>query len=371
MLKLGGWTAVSVVRLNTICPYYTMYPLQFPLRVLRNAQPRRWVLDLFCGRGIINFAARLLGMNTVGFDTSPIAVAIASAKLVRVSASEVIVEAQRILSSKREVDVPEGTFWDTAFHRKTLVDICRLRQAIGVRPRSPAQVMLRALVLGILHGPLTRSHPSYFSNQCPRTFAPKPAYAVRFWKKHGFSPRQVDALDLIDRRARHCLSYQVGEVKGYIRRGDARDPAIFESESQFSWIITSPPYYGMRTYIPDQWLRNWFVGGPPHVSYVQPPAELAHSSPEHFSDQLRQVWQNVQKICAPNAHLICRFGGIKDRDVDSLDLLRDSLRHTPWRLVTTRNAGTAHNGKRQACQFGVRGKSKPKREYDLYARLAN
>lgn len=72
---------MSLHRLNTICPYYTMYPLQFPLRVLRDAQPKKWVLDPFCGRGTTNFAARLLGMNTVGFDTSPIAVAIASAKL--------------------------------------------------------------------------------------------------------------------------------------------------------------------------------------------------------------------------------------------------------------------------------------------------
>jgi len=231
---------VSIERLNTICPYYTMYPLQFPLRVLRCAQPKKWVLDPFCGRGTTNFAARLLGLNNVGFDASPIAVAIASAKLLRVSPLEVITEAQRILTSKREAEVPEGKFWQYAFHRRTLVDICRLRQSIGVMPRTPAQLTLRALVLGTLHGPLTKSRPSYFSNQCPRTFAPKPAYAIRFWKKHGFQPRQVDAMDLIARRARHCLTLQPGLVEGYIRQGDARDPYIFDA----TWLgrrADSPP----------------------------------------------------------------------------------------------------------------------------------
>ncbi len=40
-----------ILRLNTICPYYTMFPLSFPFRVLNGAQPSEWVLDPFCGSG--------------------------------------------------------------------------------------------------------------------------------------------------------------------------------------------------------------------------------------------------------------------------------------------------------------------------------
>jgi hypothetical protein len=65
-----------VVTLNALCPYYTMYPLDFPLRVLANRiRPQEWVLDPFCGRGTTNFAARLVGLSSVGIDSSPIAVA--------------------------------------------------------------------------------------------------------------------------------------------------------------------------------------------------------------------------------------------------------------------------------------------------------
>jgi DNA methylase len=362
---------MKVSNLNTICPYYTMYPLQFPLGALRNAKPNKWVLDPFCGRGTTNYAARLRGMNTIGIDASPIAVAIASAKLTTTSATEVIREARDILSSKAAVSVPDGKFWERAFNRETLVDVCRLRKAIGASPSNSAQVVLRALILGVLHGPLTKGPPSYLSNQCPRTFSPKPAYAVRFWKRHRLRPPYVDVLQLIERRSMHCLQSLPQAVEGHIVLGDSRDSNNLESAPRFSWVITSPPYYGMRTYVPDQWLRNWFVGGPSHVMYPQLPSELVHSSPTHFSNQLGKVWRNAAKACSGNAKLIVRFGGINDRDVDPIDLVKSSLDNTPWRIVTIRSAGTAHNGKRQAFQFGAPGTWKPRKEYDVYARLGD
>ena len=38
--------------LNAVCPYYTMFPIDYPLSILRQAGKRRLrVLDPFCGRG--------------------------------------------------------------------------------------------------------------------------------------------------------------------------------------------------------------------------------------------------------------------------------------------------------------------------------
>lgn len=47
------------LRLNAVCPYFTMFPLDFPYQHLLDAQPGEWVLDPFCGRGTTNYAARL------------------------------------------------------------------------------------------------------------------------------------------------------------------------------------------------------------------------------------------------------------------------------------------------------------------------
>src|SRR5712691_10633239 len=75
-----------VKALNAVCPYYTMFPLEFPLGVLtRQSRPQQWVLDPFCGRGTTTFAARLLGLPSVGLDSNPLAAALAAAKLPSVS----------------------------------------------------------------------------------------------------------------------------------------------------------------------------------------------------------------------------------------------------------------------------------------------
>ena len=79
-----------MLRLNTVCPYYTMFPLAFPLERLARAEATEWVLDPFCGRGTTVFAARLRGLGCVGIDSNPIAAAIAAAKLTDTTAEAVI-----------------------------------------------------------------------------------------------------------------------------------------------------------------------------------------------------------------------------------------------------------------------------------------
>ena len=166
---------LPLMTLNALCPYYTMYPLDFPLRVLANrSRSQEWILDPFCGRGTTNFAARLIGLPSVGIDSSPIAVAIAKAKLLRVSRDAVVAAAEAALAEISDpLDVPEGEFWSWAYHQETFGELCRLRAALMLNCNKPARIMLRAIILGALHGPLTKGEPSYFSNQSPRTFAPK------------------------------------------------------------------------------------------------------------------------------------------------------------------------------------------------------
>src|SRR5437016_311555 len=94
--------------LNAICPYYTMFPLTFPLGRLKAAQPGDWVLDPFCGRGTTNFAARLRGLNSVGIDVSPLAVAVAKSKFAYATAEEVSKLARRIVRERTVRSVPAG-----------------------------------------------------------------------------------------------------------------------------------------------------------------------------------------------------------------------------------------------------------------------
>ena len=358
-------------RMNAICPYYTMFPLNFPLRRLRDAQKSEWVLDPFCGRGTTVFAGRLLGLACVGIDSNPIAAAITAAKLADASVEDVTFLARAALEAPRlPKALPEGEFWKLCFHPDTLRAICLLRERLLHRCTTAAEVMLRALVLGILHGPLQKGKPTYLSNQMPRTYATKPAAALRYWKANGLTaPSKVDVLDAIVRRAEHTLASTPPLSKGSVYLADSRKVAKFlPVNRKFGWVVTSPPYYGMRTYRPDQWLRNWFLGGPDHVDYTQH-GQLAHHG-EQFAEELSTVWKAITPYCLPGAKLIVRFGYLPSIPINPRSLLTTSLAlaKAGWRVRRWDDAGLATNGKRQSEQFGqIAGGATS--EVDLYARL--
>ena len=196
------------LRLNGLCPYYTMFPLSFPFGALANSKPREWVLDPFCGRGTTILAARLRGLPSVGVDSNPIAAAIAAAKLPDVRPREIIALAHSILTDHQHGPVPEtpmGAFWELCYAPATLSDICRIRNYLLDRCSTRVEVALRGLMLGILHGPQSRVTQTYLSNQMPRTYSTKPVPAVNYWKKHGMTPPEIDVLTAITRRARFHL----------------------------------------------------------------------------------------------------------------------------------------------------------------------
>lgn len=355
-------------RLNRICPYFTMFPLDFPLGILRRRARRGdRVLDPFCGRGTTSFAARLLGLESLGVDSSPVAAAITAAKLVTTSVADISLEAGRILDERQARQVPAGEFWQWAFHPVVLELLCRLREAFLEDCSASSRVALRGLVLGALHGPRQKGRPSYFSNQCPRTFAPKPDYATRYWRARGLLAEAVDVQAVIAHRAARYYASSLRTV-GEVRLADSRQVgALLPSGSgdRFDWVITSPPYYGMRTYTQDQWLRSWFVGGSSEVDYAVR-EQVAHSSAEDFSRDLRLVWRHSAQACADDARMVIRFGGIRDRAADPLALIEGSLRESGWRIATIREAGTARRGKRQADAF-LRTRTEPLIEYDVWA----
>ena len=159
--------------LNGSCPYFTMFPLGFPLNILkRRACEGDHVLDPFCGRGTTNFAARLVGLKSLGVDSSPVAVAITASKLVTTTVDDILTEAGQILAKGEARQIPVGEFWQWAYHPAVLDSLCRFREAFLVDCSTAARIALRGILLGALHGPKQKAFPSYFSNQCPHTYAP-------------------------------------------------------------------------------------------------------------------------------------------------------------------------------------------------------
>lgn len=361
-----------LLRLNGLAPYYTMFPLSFPFEALANSKAGEWVLDPFCGRGTTILAARLRGLPSVGVDSNPVAGAIAAAKLPQVRACEVIALARDILADARPGPVPatpQGEFWELCYAPSTLRDICRIRNYLLRQCSTRVEMALRGVMLGILHGPQTQKTPTYLSNQMPRTYSTKPQPAVRYWRKHRMKPPVIGVLDAIRRRARFSFEEVPPPTLGKVITGDSRTFHLAQLGLKFSWVVTSPPYYGMRTYFPDHWLRNWFVGGSSDVEY-RAADQLSHQSEDQFVADLAAVWKKTAEVCLPGAKLICRFGALPSRTKDPRALFSRSLAEAGcgWTIKTIRDAGTSQHGRRQCDQFGT-GKNKPLEEIDVYAVL--
>src|SRR4051794_15992062 len=105
----------SKYALNAICPYFTMFPLEYPLQALKKHKATATgVIDPFCGRGTTLFAARALGLDSWGIDTSPVAIAIAQAKLSNATAEDALNLAQLLVYGLRPNQVPQSRFFKAA-----------------------------------------------------------------------------------------------------------------------------------------------------------------------------------------------------------------------------------------------------------------
>lgn len=355
--------------LNAICPYFTMFPLEYPLRVLKKHRALKpVVIDPFCGRGTTLFAARTLELESWGIDSSPVAVAIARAKLSNAKAEDALCLAQLLILSAQSTQVPQDTFFKSAYHSKTLRQICSLREGLLKLADDDISIMLRAAVLGCLHGPLLKSGAaSYFSNQMPRTFAPKPDYAIKYWKKKNLIAPEVDVLSVLERKLKLIAATRelANTSHANVIHGDATVAQNLPLARNYSLVVTSPPYYGMKTYVQDQWLRNWFLGGPTKVDYSAG-VQLEHTGQDVFASSLGKVWANMADTKADSLHMYIRFGVIPSAKVDAKTLLFESLEASGanFKVISARNAASAHSGKRQAEQ--MRTYSGACDEYDFH-----
>ena len=113
-----------------------------------------------------------------------------------------------------------------------------------------------------------------------------------------------------------------------IRSADSRLARGYASVPEtIDLVITSPPYYGMRTYVADQWLRNWFLGGLPEVPYGEK-NPLSHQSPEAFAESLAQVWDRVGERLSAKGRMFVRFGAIPSRKARPREIMLASLEHS-------------------------------------------
>ena len=304
-------------RFHALCPYFAMFPEMFVEKWVNRLTKRGdVVLDPFCGRGTAPFQSLLLSREAIACDVNPVAYCVTKAKTNAPLASSVrrrITQLESQYNARRWESVRQRLpeFFHYAYTSRTLKQILYLRSVLDWE-ESDSDCMVAALVLGSLHGESEKSR-SYLSNQMPRTISTKPAYSVRFWQKHGYTPPERDVFDLLRDRVAFRYESEPPENRGTVLRTDMRElpRLVADYAKPIKCVITSPPYLDVTNFEEDQWLRLWFLGGKPHPTYHVVSKDDRHERPEKYWDLIADIWRVLGQVLAKSAKIVIRLGGKK------------------------------------------------------------
>ena len=211
----------------------------------------------------------------------------------------------------------QPAFFQRAYSTGTLAQLLYLRESLAwSRTRSDA--MVAALVLGALHGD-SETSPSYLSAQMPRTISTKPAYSIRFWEERDLHPPNRDVFALLRRQAAFRYLSQPPQGRAEVALSDFRDlprlPAA--TKKSVSCIVTSPPYLDVTNFEEDQWLRLWFLGGPPHPTTGRISSDDRHTNANSYWKMVADFWRMVGYVLKPDGHIVIRMAGkrLSEHDV--------------------------------------------------------
>lgn len=292
-----------------------MFPETFVRRnVLAWSKRDDVILDPFSGRGTTVFESLINGRRALGCDTNPVAVCLSKAKADPPSL-EALMERIRVLEQGSRRFTAKATersdeFFTLCFHETTLQQLLFLKKKLEWR-KSRTDCFIAALALGCLHGESHRTELC-FSNRMPRTISTKPAYSVRWWRRHGCLPPVRDIFSIL----RACVEYRYHSpapaLKGRVVEGDARRAATLlrSYRERVKLVITSPPYLDITDYHEDQWLRLWFLGGPSKPIAGQGKDDR-HRRVEAYWQFLREAWDGLAPLLQDKAQIVIRIGGTR------------------------------------------------------------
>ena len=343
-------------RFHSICPYFAMFPETFVEKHLTASRNNGVVFDPFCGRGTTVFQSLIQGRDAAGCDVHPVAVCVSGAKSDPPAKSEVLTRLDQLevlcAGERQGEGVPCSLeeFFSLCFAPSTLEQVLFLRATLAWE-ECRTDRFIAALSLGALHGESHRS-PSYFSNRMPRTISTKPAYSVRWWKRHGYDPPERNVFDILRRMAAFRFTTPPPKHTASIRNVDARHASrSFPSiHGDVTDVITSPPYLDTTNYREDQWLRCWFLGEEPLSRTFGDDGR--HTDVRKYRTFLAEAWAGLSELLAEEVRFVVRIGGRRLKKGELRSMLLDTLSAGLDRHVSLIDSGVTSEVKRsQANSF--------------------
>ncbi len=301
-------------RFHSLCPYFAMFPDSFATEwIERLTRPGETVLDPFCGRGTTALSATLAGRHCISCDVNDVAYCLTKAKtnppsLKGLQGRLSVLEKQFAPDDwkKQLQGCPE--FFHHAFAPSTLTQLLYLRGALSWQA-SRVDNMIAALALGSLHGE-SQVSPSYFSNQMPRTISTKPGYSIRFWASRGLTAPKRDVFSILRQRAAYRYESPLPKGRSLVLHDDMRTlPRRLSGWPEpVRCVITSPPYLDVTSFEEDQWLRLWFLGGPPHPTRGRISRDDRYARQDQYWHFIGDMWRSMGSVLGRRAHIVIRIG---------------------------------------------------------------
>jgi len=278
-----------------------MFPVSFVREAVeRWCPPGEGVLDPFCGRGTVPFAAHVTGRHSLGMDVN--AVAFVFSPLKTDPEPKLACVQQRILDIAditRPADCEaENEFQALAWAPCVLGFLRAARRTLDWRTNRLDRTLM-ALILTHLHGKLGNA----VSNQMRQSKSMAPGYAVRWLGERNLKPPVLDPVHYFADRA--AWRYRFGIPHGaqaHIFLGDARE-LLPRTISRFSLLLTSPPYCGVTHYRVDNWIRLWMLGEGALPTYG---SGERYSNRDRYAAMLRDVFSSAKRLLHEDAVVLVR-----------------------------------------------------------------
>lgn len=246
--------------LHSLCSYQGKMKPSLAHFLVKSFLPEQGkILDPFAGVGTIPFEASLQGHESYGFEISPAAMAIASAKVKKHDPQECERVLSRLADYIETQSVSEGEFNKASmvafnksikdyYEKNTLKEILLARRYfIENPPNTGSEYLVLASLLHILHGnrPYAlsrRSHPI-------TPFSPKGPFEYR------------PLISRLREKVKKSLDIEYPET--------FKDGNIYYQDATKWWpqeidnldaIITSPPFFDSTRFYLSNWIRLWFCG---------------------------------------------------------------------------------------------------------------
>jgi hypothetical protein len=273
-----------------------MFPTSFAERVIRRyTAPGDTVLDPFCGRGTVPFVAAALGREGFGVEINPVGWIYGKTKLRTASEARVL---ERLREIGRRAKRYRGhnrlpRFFQHAFSSEVLKFLLAARDHLDWKG-SRVDRTLMAILLVYLHG----KEKQALSNQMRQTKAMSPNYSIRWWKKNGKAPPEIDPVTFLSPRIKWRYKNDRPVYKNSdVVFGDATavlNHGVPRVDTKYRLLLTSPPYYHVANYNYDQWLRLWLLGGAEEPAYSNGKWQSKFADKEAYKELLTLVFNSAK-----------------------------------------------------------------------------